>query len=57
MARMSRELIPGDPSHGCVRLKDADILKLKKYVSFIGTAVWICFPSFVWPAEPLRLWR
>jgi lipoprotein-anchoring transpeptidase ErfK/SrfK len=34
------KLIPGDPSHGCVRLKDADILKLKKYVS-IGTAVWI----------------
>jgi lipoprotein-anchoring transpeptidase ErfK/SrfK len=34
------KLIPGHPSHGCVRLKDADILKLKKFVS-IGTAVWI----------------
>ena len=33
-------LIPGDPSHGCIRLKDADILKLKSLVS-IGTPVWI----------------
>lgn len=33
-------LIPGDPSHGCVRLKDQDILKLKNLVG-IGTAVWI----------------
>lgn len=31
-------LIPGDPSHGCVRLKNSDILKLRKYVR-IGTAV------------------
>ncbi len=33
-------LIPGDPSHGCVRLKNPDILKLKSLVG-IGTAVWI----------------
>ena len=33
-------LIPGDPSHGCVRMKDPDILKLKTLVG-IGTAVWI----------------
>jgi lipoprotein-anchoring transpeptidase ErfK/SrfK len=33
-------LIPGDPSHGCVRLKDADILRLKSLVT-IGTPVWI----------------
>lgn len=33
-------LIPGDPSHGCIRLKDADILKLKPLVG-IGTPVWI----------------
>ncbi|HEX3801311.1 MAG TPA: L,D-transpeptidase [Solirubrobacteraceae bacterium] len=34
------ELIPGDPSHGCIRFKDADILQMKKFVS-IGSAVWI----------------
>jgi lipoprotein-anchoring transpeptidase ErfK/SrfK len=34
------DLIPGDPSHGCIRLKDADILKLKTLVT-IGTPVWI----------------
>lgn len=34
------QLIPGDPSHGCIRLKDQDILKLKPLVS-IGTAIWI----------------
>ena len=33
-------LIPGDPSHGCVRMKDPDILKLKSLVG-IGPAVWI----------------
>ncbi len=33
-------IIPGDVSHGCVRLKDADILKLKRLVG-IGTPVWI----------------
>ncbi len=33
-------LIPGDPSHGCVRLQDPEILKLKPLVG-IGTAVWI----------------
>ena len=33
-------LIPGDPSHGCVRMKDSDILKLKRLVG-IGTPVWI----------------
>jgi lipoprotein-anchoring transpeptidase ErfK/SrfK len=33
-------LIPGDPSHGCIRLKDADVLKLKSLVT-IGTPVWI----------------
>jgi lipoprotein-anchoring transpeptidase ErfK/SrfK len=34
------QLIPGDPSHGCIRLKDEDILKLKALVS-IGDPVWI----------------
>lgn len=34
------QLIPGDPSHGCIRLRDSDILKLKSLVG-IGTAVWI----------------
>jgi lipoprotein-anchoring transpeptidase ErfK/SrfK len=33
-------LIPGHPSHGCIRLKDEDILKLKPLVG-IGTPVWI----------------
>ena len=33
-------LIPGDPSHGCIRLKDQDILKLKTLVG-IGTPIWI----------------
>lgn len=33
-------LIPGDPSHGCIRLKNEDILKLKPLVA-IGTPVWI----------------
>lgn len=36
-------LIPGDPSHGCIRLMDPDILKLKKLIR-IGTAVWIKDP-------------
>jgi L,D-transpeptidase catalytic domain len=33
-------LIPGNPSHGCIRVKDPDILKLRTLVS-VGTAVWI----------------
>jgi lipoprotein-anchoring transpeptidase ErfK/SrfK len=33
-------LIPGDPSHGCIRVKDPDILKLKKLLR-IGAALWI----------------
>ncbi len=33
-------LIPGYPSHGCVRLRDVNIVKLKPLVG-IGTAVWI----------------
>lgn len=33
-------LIPGDPSHGCVRLRNRDDLKLKSLIS-IGAAVWI----------------
>jgi lipoprotein-anchoring transpeptidase ErfK/SrfK len=36
-------LIPGDPSHGCIRLKDPDILKLKKLLG-IGAALWIKDP-------------
>jgi lipoprotein-anchoring transpeptidase ErfK/SrfK len=36
-------LIPGDPSHGCIRLKDPDILKLKKLIQ-IGAALWIKDP-------------
>jgi lipoprotein-anchoring transpeptidase ErfK/SrfK len=34
------DLIPGHPSHGCIRLTNADILKLKPLVG-IGTPVWI----------------
>jgi lipoprotein-anchoring transpeptidase ErfK/SrfK len=34
------ELIPGAVSHGCIRLKDEDIVKLKALVT-IGTPVWI----------------
>lgn len=33
-------LIPGNPSHGCIRLRDVNILKLKRIVD-IGTAVWV----------------
>jgi hypothetical protein len=33
-------LIPGDPSHGCIRMKDGDVLRLKKLIR-IGTPVWI----------------
>ncbi len=33
-------LIPGAPSHGCVRLQDPEILKLSKLVT-IGAGVWI----------------
>jgi lipoprotein-anchoring transpeptidase ErfK/SrfK len=33
-------LIPGDPSHGCVRMLDADVLKLKTMIA-IGSAIWI----------------
>ena len=36
-------LIPGDPSHGCVRLKNPYILRLKQLLGGdgIGTALWI----------------
>jgi hypothetical protein len=34
------QLIPGHPSHGCVRLRDRDILRLRKLVP-IGTGLWI----------------
>ena len=34
------QLIPGDPSHGCIRMRDPDILKLKALAA-IGTALWI----------------
>lgn len=34
------QLIPGDPSHGCIRMRDPDILRLKALAG-IGTAVWI----------------
>jgi lipoprotein-anchoring transpeptidase ErfK/SrfK len=34
------QLIPGDPSHGCIRLRNSDILRLKKLVP-IGTPVWV----------------
>jgi lipoprotein-anchoring transpeptidase ErfK/SrfK len=36
-------IIPGDVSHGCIRLKNPDILKLKQLLGGdgIGTAVWI----------------
>lgn len=33
-------LIPGDPSHGCIRLRNSDILHLKNLVP-LGTPVWI----------------
>ncbi len=34
------QLVPGDPSHGCMRLHNSDILRLSKLVP-IGTALWI----------------
>jgi len=33
-------LVPGDPSHGCVRLHNPDIVKLKAMAQ-IGTALWV----------------
>ncbi len=33
-------LVPGDPSHGCIRLYNSDILRLKKLVP-IGTPIWV----------------
>ncbi len=33
-------LVPGAPSHGCIRVHNSDILRLKKLVP-IGTPVWI----------------
>jgi L,D-transpeptidase-like protein len=33
-------LVPGDPSHGCIRLHNSDILRLKRLVG-IGTPVWV----------------
>jgi hypothetical protein len=33
-------LIPGDPSHGCIRLRNGDIARLRQLVQ-IGTAIWI----------------
>ncbi len=33
-------LVPGDPSHGCIRLHNSDILRLKKLLP-IGTPLWI----------------
>ena len=33
-------LVPGDPSHGCVRLHNPDIVKLKA-IAEIGTALWV----------------
>jgi lipoprotein-anchoring transpeptidase ErfK/SrfK len=33
-------LIPGDPSHGCIRLLNRDILVLSNFVS-VGTPLWI----------------
>jgi hypothetical protein len=32
------QLIPGNPSHGCIRLRDADVVRLARYVR-IGTPV------------------
>jgi lipoprotein-anchoring transpeptidase ErfK/SrfK len=34
------QLIPGDPSHGCIRMKNEDVVRLKPLVD-IGTPVWI----------------
>jgi lipoprotein-anchoring transpeptidase ErfK/SrfK len=33
-------LVPGNPSHGCIRLHNSDILRLKSLVP-IGTPIWI----------------
>ncbi|MGH2842916.1 MAG: L,D-transpeptidase [Solirubrobacteraceae bacterium] len=33
-------LIPGNPSHGCVRLPNADILRLKQLVG-VGASIWV----------------
>jgi hypothetical protein len=33
-------LVPGDPSHGCIRLHNSDILRLKSLLP-IGTPLWI----------------
>lgn len=38
------QLIPGDPSHGCIRLTDENILKLKPLVG-IGDPVWVVSPK------------
>lgn len=32
------QLIPGDPSHGCIRMLDEDVLSLKRYIG-IGTPI------------------
>jgi len=34
------QLIPGNPSHGCIRLRNASIVQLARYVR-IGTPVWV----------------
>jgi lipoprotein-anchoring transpeptidase ErfK/SrfK len=34
------QLVPGDPSHGCIRLHNSDILRLKRLLP-IGTPIWI----------------
>jgi lipoprotein-anchoring transpeptidase ErfK/SrfK len=33
-------LVPGDPSHGCIRLHNGDILRLRSLVP-IGTPIWV----------------
>lgn len=34
------QLIPGDPSHGCIRLRNSDIVALEHLIS-IGTPLWV----------------
>jgi lipoprotein-anchoring transpeptidase ErfK/SrfK len=34
------QLIPGDPSHGCIRLRNSDVIRLSHLVT-IGTPLWV----------------
>ena len=40
MAPTHPSLIPGRPSHGCVRVPNAKVLQLKRLMP-VGTPIWI----------------